>query len=129
MHPGKALSASVPPKSSHTAHPAMVDRRIDVKGEIRGASPWEPGTQCPPMVLSASQWEPGTQGMYPRSTNAQRSNLHPTSLPVWNPRVSGMGWQQAMFSVANSFEPLSWAGKAAHTVLVQPSTFYVAADV
>jgi hypothetical protein len=43
-------------------------------------------------------------GLYPRPTNAQRSNLHPTSFLVWNPRVSGMGWQQAMFSVADSIE-------------------------
>ena len=110
-HPGKVLSASgVPPTPSHPAHPTMADRRIAVKGEIRGASPWVPGTQ----------------GLYPRPTNAQRSNLHPTSFPVWNPRVSGMGWQQAMFSVADSIEQLNRAGESGS---VQPSTFYVAADV
>jgi hypothetical protein len=37
-----------------------------------------------------------------------------------------MGWQQAMFSAADAIEQLSRAGKRGS---VQPSTFYVAADV
>ena len=83
---------------------------IVVKREIPGASPWTPGTQ----------------GLYPRPTGAQRSDLQPMTFPVWNTRARGMGWQQAMFSAADAIEQSSRAGESGS---VQPSTFYVAADV
>ena len=90
--------------------PATADRKIVVKGEIPGASPWTPGTQ----------------GLYPRPTGAQRSDLPPTSFPVWNTRARGMGWQQAMFSAADSIENSNRAGGGGSA---QSLTFYVAADV
>ena len=106
------LSPSCPVKTCPQGRlpPTVADRKIIVKGKIPGASPWTPGAQ----------------GLYPRPTGAQRSDLHPTSFPVWNTRVRGMGWQQAMFSAADSIEQLNRAGECCS---VKPSTFYVAADV
>ena len=92
---GVGWPASAPPSPGCTVEtcsqvrqfPATADRKIVVKGEIPGASPWTPGTQ----------------GLYPMPTGAQRSDLQPTSFPVWNTRVRGMRWQQAMFSCISPF--------------------------
>ena len=121
----KGSSTSVPPNLSLPARtsvyapalarlpPQIADRRIVVKGAIPGASPWTPGTQ----------------GLYPRPIGAQRSDVQATSFPVWNTRVRGLGWQQAMFNAADSIEQSARAAATTQCGLGQPSTFYVAADV
>ena len=64
------------------------DRTIIVKGAVPGATPWKPGTA----------------GLYPRPRGAHRSNTQATAFPVWNTRMKGKGWQQAMFHAADSIE-------------------------
>lgn len=80
-------------------------------------------------IPGASPWTPGTQGLYPRPLGAQRSDVQASSFPVWNTRVRGLGWQQAMFSAADSIEQSARAAATTQCGLGQPSTFYVAADV
>ena len=91
----------------------VADRRIMLKRELPGSSPWTPGTQA----------------LYPRPTGAQRSDVQATSFPVWNPRMRGVGRQQAMFQAADSIEQSTRQAAVAESDPPQPSTFYVAADV
>jgi hypothetical protein len=64
------------------------DRRVLVREVTPGSTPWEPGTV----------------GLYPRPRGAHRSNAQATAFPVWNMRMEGKGWQQAMFHAADIIE-------------------------
>lgn len=93
-------------------HPVN-DRRIVLKSEIPGSLPWTPGTQA----------------LYPRPIGAQRSDAQATSFPVWNPRVRGIGRQQAMFLAADSIDHSNRGIANTESGPSQPPTFYMAADV